>query len=63
MTIMTYDVPMVFEDDDHYEVCRDYVKAGAENGTLWEWEGEIIPHPPVFPPRSQVALPGDGSLA
>lgn len=54
MTIMTYDVPMAFEDDDELEVCDYYVRVGAENGTLWDWEGEIIPHPPVFPPR-QVA--------
>ncbi|KAH7122638.1 hypothetical protein B0J11DRAFT_344941 [Dendryphion nanum] len=46
MTLMTYDVPTFFEEDSVTEVCQEFVKAGAENGTLWEWEGDIIPHPP-----------------
>lgn len=57
MTIMTYDVPDVFEEDPagNDETCQEYVRAGAENGTLWQWEGEVISHPPVFPLRSPVA--------
>lgn len=57
MTIMTYDVPDVFEEDSagNDKTCQEYVRAGAENGTLWQWEGEVISHPPVFPLRSPVA--------
>lgn len=45
MTIMTYSIPLLF-DDDHIGVCQDYVRIGAEYGTIWDWEGEIIPHRP-----------------
>lgn len=44
MTIITYNVPM-FMDDDRAEICQDYVRIGAEYGTLWDWEGEVIQHP------------------
>ncbi|KAF1967024.1 hypothetical protein BU23DRAFT_484864 [Bimuria novae-zelandiae CBS 107.79] len=47
MTIMTYSIPL-FMDDDAEEVCQDYVKIGAEHGTLRDWEGELIPHPPLI---------------
>lgn len=47
MTIMTYSIPL-FMDDDPIEVCQDYVRIGAEHGTLWGWEGEVIQHPPKF---------------
>ncbi|PVI07603.1 hypothetical protein DM02DRAFT_608694 [Periconia macrospinosa] len=47
MTIMTYSIPLLF-DDDHIAVCQDYVKIGAQYGTLWDWEGEIIQHRPSF---------------
>jgi hypothetical protein len=47
MTIMTYIIPS-FMDDDAIGVCQDYVRIGAEYGTLWDWEGEEIPHPPRF---------------
>lgn len=57
MTIMTYDVPMVFQSDSNRPFVTDYVRAGAENGTLWDWEGEIVPHPPVFPPRAIAPAP------
>jgi hypothetical protein len=46
MTIMTYSIPLLFEGDDPGEVCQNYVRMGAENATLWDWEGEIIQHPP-----------------
>ncbi|KAL1608387.1 hypothetical protein SLS60_003328 [Paraconiothyrium brasiliense] len=57
MTIMTYSIPL-FMDDDPIEVCQDYVRIGAEHGTLWNWEGEIIQHPPRFsqPPRLTEAI-------
>ncbi len=45
MTVMTYNIPM-FMNDDPRQVCRDYVRTGAEYGTLWDWEGEVIQHPP-----------------
>jgi len=47
MTVMTYTIPL-FMDDDPIEVCQDYVRIGAEHGTLWDWEGEIIQHPPTI---------------
>lgn len=49
MTIMTYSIPL-FMDDDPVDVCQDYVRIGAEHGTLWGWEGEVIQHPPRFEP-------------
>ncbi|KAF2253973.1 hypothetical protein BU26DRAFT_516226 [Trematosphaeria pertusa] len=45
MTIATYNVPL-FEEENPIEGCQEYVKTGAEHGTLWDWEGEIIQHPP-----------------
>ncbi|KAF2680714.1 hypothetical protein K458DRAFT_279906, partial [Lentithecium fluviatile CBS 122367] len=42
MTISTYTVPLLFENDCLVETCQDYVRIGAENGTLWGWEGEMI---------------------
>jgi hypothetical protein len=56
MTIMTYNIPL-FMDDDPIEVCQDYVRIGAEHGTLWDWEGEIIQHPPRFDQPSRSAEP------
>lgn len=47
MTIMAYSIPL-FMDDDPIDVCQDYVRIGAEHGTLWGWEGEVIQHPPKF---------------
>ncbi|KAF2637813.1 hypothetical protein P280DRAFT_471980 [Massarina eburnea CBS 473.64] len=47
MTISTYTIPL-FMDDDAIEVCQDYIRIGSEYGTLWDWEGEIIPHPPII---------------
>lgn len=44
MTIMRHNVPLLYDDEDLGEACRAYVKAGAENGTLWDWEGDIVPH-------------------
>jgi hypothetical protein len=46
MTIMTYTIPLPFQDDNVVETCQEYVRIGAENGTLWDWEGEIIQHRP-----------------
>jgi hypothetical protein len=46
MTIMTYNVPRLYPGEDADELCQEYVKAGAENGTLWDWEADVIPHPP-----------------
>ncbi|KAF2788006.1 hypothetical protein K505DRAFT_329264 [Melanomma pulvis-pyrius CBS 109.77] len=46
VTIMTYNVPCPFEEDDPIEICQEYVRIGAENGTIWEWEGEQIQHQP-----------------
>ena len=46
MTIMTYNVPSLYPDEDPIQICQDYVRAGAENGTLWGWEGEVIQHLP-----------------
>ena len=46
MTIMTYNVPCPFEEDDPVDICQDYVRIGAENGTVWDWEGEQIQHQP-----------------
>lgn len=65
MTIMTYDVPMLFENEykmgDAADIVEAYVRTGAENGTLWDWEGDIISHPPVFPPKPLVYdAPDDG---
>jgi hypothetical protein len=48
MTIMTYDVPSLYETEAPTGMCQDYVKAGALNGTLWDWEGEQIQHLPRF---------------
>jgi hypothetical protein len=48
MTITTYNVPSLYETEDPIEMCQDYVKAGALNGTLWDWEGEQIQHLPRF---------------
>lgn len=56
MTIMTYSIPQ-FMDDDPIEVCQDYVRIGAEYGTLWDWEGEVIQHPPRFDRPSEPAEP------
>ncbi|KAF1957542.1 hypothetical protein CC80DRAFT_46837 [Byssothecium circinans] len=47
MTVFTYTIPL-FMDDNTTEVCQDYIRIGAEYGTLWDWEGEAIPHPPIF---------------
>lgn len=44
MTIMTYNVPMLYSDEDPGEACQAYVRSGAENGTLWDWEGEVMQH-------------------
>ena len=52
MTIMTYNVPSLYVDEDPIEVCQEYVKTGAENGTLWTWEGEVMPHMPVIAPET-----------
>lgn len=41
VNIVRYTVPL-FNDDDPIEVCQDYVRIGAEHGTLWDWEGETI---------------------
>jgi len=46
MTIATYSIPIPFEGDCPVETCQDYVRIGAETGTLWDWEGEVIQHPP-----------------
>ncbi|KAF9734040.1 hypothetical protein PMIN06_006289 [Paraphaeosphaeria minitans] len=54
MTVMTYSIPL-FMDDDPNEVCQDYVRIGAEHGTIWDWEGEIIQHPPRFAQPSRPA--------
>ncbi|KAJ4303108.1 hypothetical protein N0V90_001999 [Kalmusia sp. IMI 367209] len=54
MTIMTYSIPL-FMDDDPIEVCQDYVRIGAEHGTLWDWEGEVIQHPPRFASKDRPA--------
>jgi hypothetical protein len=37
MTIATYTIPVPFEDDCPAETCQDYVRIGAETGTLWDW--------------------------
>lgn len=44
LTIMTYNVPMLYSDEVPNEACYSYVKSGAENGTLWDWEGEVMQH-------------------
>ena len=44
MTIMTYNVPMLYSDERPGEACQAYVRSGAENGTLWDWEGEVMQH-------------------
>jgi hypothetical protein len=44
MTIMTYNVPILYSHEDPGEVCQAYVRSGAENGTLWDWEGEVMQH-------------------
>jgi hypothetical protein len=51
MTIMTYNVPTLYaeEEENPVEICQDYVRAGAENGTLWSWEGEVMQHLPKVP--------------
>jgi hypothetical protein len=46
---MTYNVPMIFAGESADTVCCNYVRAGAENGTLWDWEGEVIQHPLPLP--------------
>jgi hypothetical protein len=46
MTIATYTIPLLFEDDCPVETCQDYVRTGAETGMLWQWEGDVIQHPP-----------------
>lgn len=57
MTIMTYNVPSLYADENPIEVCQDYVRAGAENGTLWTWEGEVIQHlPKIRAPPTAVRL-------
>ncbi|KAF2012631.1 hypothetical protein BU24DRAFT_425269 [Aaosphaeria arxii CBS 175.79] len=56
MTIMTYNIPSLYADEGPIEVCQDFVRAGAENGTLWGWDGEIIQHPPKFAPRARARL-------
>ncbi|CAI6333438.1 unnamed protein product [Periconia digitata] len=48
MLIMTYNIPLLFEDDNPIEVCQVYVKTGAEYGTIWNWDGEVIQHRPKF---------------
>jgi hypothetical protein len=47
MTIATYTIPLLFEGESPKEACQEYVRVGAENGTLWGWEGETIHHPPT----------------
>ncbi|KAF2866642.1 hypothetical protein BDV95DRAFT_205267 [Massariosphaeria phaeospora] len=49
MTIMTYTIPRIFEDDSIREVCHGFIRTGAENGTLWDWTGELIQHLPKIP--------------
>lgn len=57
MTIMTYNVPRLYPDEDPIEICQDYVRAGAENGTLWGWEGEVIQHlPKITQPSTAIRL-------
>jgi hypothetical protein len=56
MTIMTYNVPRLYKDEDQIEVCQEYVRAGAENETLWEWEGEVIQHLPRIPTATGIRL-------
>jgi hypothetical protein len=52
MSIMTYNVPSLYVDEDPIEICQEYVKTGAENGTLWSWEGEMIQHMPNIGPAA-----------
>jgi hypothetical protein len=55
VTIMTYNVPCPFEEDDAIESCQEHVRIGAEQGTIWEWEGEQIQHQPkISEPRDPV---------
>jgi hypothetical protein len=55
VTIMTYNVPCPFEEDDPIESCQEHLRIGAEQGTIWEWEGEQIQHQPkISEPRDQV---------
>jgi hypothetical protein len=44
MTIITYNVPLLNEEESPKTVFEDYIKAGAEGGSLWHWEGEVVPH-------------------
>jgi hypothetical protein len=56
VTIMTYNVPCPFEEDDPIETCQEHVRIGAEQGTIWEWEGEQIQHQPKISEPSDQGL-------
>lgn len=64
VTIMTYNVPCPFEEDDPIEICQEHVRIGAENGTIWEWEGEQIQHQPkISDIRVQTRITGPSTTA
>ncbi|KAM0564446.1 hypothetical protein ACHAPJ_000659 [Fusarium lateritium] len=43
MTIELYDVPTSFYGDEKpRELVTSWVRRGALNGTLWDWEGEVV---------------------
>ncbi|KAH7390516.1 hypothetical protein BKA66DRAFT_607568 [Pyrenochaeta sp. MPI-SDFR-AT-0127] len=44
MTILEHDMPEV-GDQNRLELYQGYFRASAENGTLWNWEGQILKGP------------------
>ncbi|KAK5990520.1 hypothetical protein PT974_08789 [Cladobotryum mycophilum] len=43
MTVETYEVPLPFYGDgSEGELVTEWVKRGALDGSIWEWEGEVV---------------------
>ncbi|KAF2181884.1 hypothetical protein K469DRAFT_713484 [Zopfia rhizophila CBS 207.26] len=47
MNIMLHSLSAAFTQEDPIEACQEYIKAGAETGTLWDWEGELLEQSPL----------------
>ena len=46
MTVEVYDVPTAFYgDEDADDLCSDWVRQAARNGSLWEWKGAVVQQP------------------